>query len=435
MNVLHYIVILLQDYNFRLFWAELLFMLFLPRRSRYALRMLVWLPLLVLPPVLGEFVQADAFRIGNYTWSFMLWYAYSIFAFAFCNKANVGTLIYAVVSAYALQNVFADFEIFMRLTWFDERSIACSAAGLALMVVIYVAGFFLFIVPWSKKLKMGLTVNRASMLAISAATLLIINVLSSFMVNASITDQNLADLGLLFGICTLVIMALLSNVYDKSYIQYEKEMMDRMLFEQDRQRKLAQQTIDLINMKCHDMKHQLAAWRKDAGGVPDEFYNKTLDSISIYDSYFNTGNRSLDLVLTEKSLRCNNLHINFTCIADGAALGFMSASDIYSFFGNAIDNAVECLMNYGEDKRNLSLNVRKVRQGWLSITVENYCEDNLSFEGGLPVTTKTDDKGYHGFGTKSMRYIVEELYGGHLSMERKGNIFCVTAVMPMENKS
>lgn len=25
MNVLHYIVILLQDYNFRLFWAELLF--------------------------------------------------------------------------------------------------------------------------------------------------------------------------------------------------------------------------------------------------------------------------------------------------------------------------------------------------------------------------------------------------------------------------
>ena len=429
MNVLHYIVILLQDYNFRLFWAELLFMLFLPRRSRYALRMLVWLPLLVLPPVLGEFVQADAFRIGNYTWSFMLWYAYSIFAFAFCNKANVGTLIYAVVSAYALQNVFADFEIFMRLTWFDERSIACSAAGLALMVVIYVAGFFLFIVPWSKKLKMGLTVNRASMLAISAATLLIINVLSSFMVNASTTDQNLADLGLLFGICTLVIMALLSNVYDKSYIQYEKEMMDRMLFEQDRQRKLAQQTIDLINMKCHDMRHQIREI-----GISKSLNSEVIDemekSITLYDTMVKTGNEALDVILSEKSLLCYRKGIVLTCVADGGRLDFMSATDLYSLFGNAIDNAIEAVMKIDDpDGRIIGLRIHAVGQ-MVTVNLKNSFAGELKLDDdGFPVTTK-EDKRYHGFGLKSIRYVVEK-YDGSVAVQVEDGMFNLNFLVPL----
>ena len=33
---------------------------------------------------------------------------------------------------------------------------------------------------------------------------------------------------------------------------------------------------------------------------------ETLDSIQIYDSFFKTGNKYLDLILTEKSLLCQS---------------------------------------------------------------------------------------------------------------------------------
>ncbi len=432
MEVLRYILITVQDFNFRLFWAYLMFMFFLPHRKKYALRLLVWLPLLVVPTVLNAFVGDDVFRVGSYTWSFLLWFAYSVFCLAFCHGGVVANMVYVAVSAYAVQNLFADLEWFMRMTWFADRSTGYVAISLGIMVILYFLIFLTYVRPWMKKMRLGLDVNKGALLALSAAMLLIINVLSSVMTNSAESSAQLADQGLLFGICTAVIIVLLSNVYDRSYLQYEREMMGRMLSEQDRQRKLSSQTIDLINIKCHDLKHQLAAL-KAGEGIDGDYYEKTINSISIYDSYFNTGNKSLDLVLTEKSLVCNNYKINFTCIADGKAIDFMSASDIYSFFANAIDNAVEYLKELGEDKRNLSLSVKRIKN-YVLIAIENYCEAALSFEGGLPVTTKKDEAGYHGFGTRSMKYIAEELYGGNFVVRRRDNVFSVTAMLPAEPK-
>ena len=54
-------------------------------------------------------------------------------------------------------------------------------------------------------------------------------------------------------------------------------------------------------MKCHDMKHQLLSLSQKETRVSDETYTReTLDFIKIYDSFFKTGNKYLDLILTEK---------------------------------------------------------------------------------------------------------------------------------------
>ena len=294
------------------------------------------------------------------------------------------------------------------------------------MAAMYAAMLFLFVLPWVKRVRMGLKINRVVLLAFSALVLGVLNVLSSFLINTA--PESISVQCLLFGICSFVIILLLATVYDSSYIQHERQMMDRLLSEQDRQRRLSQQTIDLINMKCHDLKHQLAAL-KDGGRPAEDFYEKAVSSIDIYDSYFKTGNSSLDLVLTEKTLLCKKNDINFTCIADGTAIDFMNAGDIYSFFGNVIDNAAECLSRYPEEKRNLSLSVRR-QKGVAVIVAENYFSGEMRFEGGLPVTTK-DNRDYHGFGTRSMRYIVRDIYGGDLTMRQEGDAFIVTAVMPL----
>ena len=425
-----HIVWYLQDYPMRLILAELMFMFFLPRRSKYAVRLLAWLPIIVLPNIFSHYIDPLAFRIGNYTWSFLMWYAYSAFAVVLCHKARAADFAYIFVSAYAMQNLYADLEWCIRVSYGLEVTVQYAFIALAFMLAIYAGCFFLLVRPWARKMAMNISVSKIYLVVISVFVLLVLNVLSSFMVNLATTPAMQAEQGLLFGICTAVTLVLMAGAYDRSYIQYERETMERMLFEQDRQRKLSEQTIDLINMKCHDMKHQIEAL-KNGGG---DFYDKAVQSISIYDSYFNTGNRSLDLVLTEKSLRCNNLKVNFSCIAEGGLLSFMSSSDIYSFFGNAIDNALECLVMYPEEKRNLSINVRRIGGNYVGITVENYCEGDLDFENGLPRTTKQNEKGFHGYGTRSMKYIIEELYGGTLVMRRSGDVFSVAASLPQTGK-
>ena len=70
-----------------------------------------------------------------------------------------------------------------------------------------------------------------------------------------------------------------------------------------------------------------------------------------------------------------------------------------------------------------------VKGGWLNIHVENYCENPPDLHGGLPDTTK-QDKRSHGFGLKSMRYIVEK-YSGTFTVRVKGKLFCVGALIPV----
>ena len=64
----------------------------------------------------------------------------------------------------------------------------------------------------------------------------------------------------------------------------------------------------------------------------------------------------------------------------------------------------------------------------VSIHVENCFEGSLSFEDGLPQTSK-EDKSYHGFGMKSMQTIAEK-YGGFLTASTKSGVFNLDIVIP-----
>lgn len=95
----------------------------------------------------------------------------------------------------------------------------------------------------------------------------------------------------------------------------------------------------------------------------------------IYDSNAITGNESLDILLTEKRLKCNSDGIVFSCIADGKLLNFLRPSEISVFFGNALDNSIEAECKEDAEKRRIVLNVAK-KNDMITISIENY------FSGG-----------------------------------------------------
>ena len=101
----------------------------------------------------------------------------------------------------------------------------------------------------------------------------------------------------------------------------------------------------------------------------------------------------------------------------------MSQVDIYSLFGNALDNAIECLKGLPVEERHVKLQVKNIGD-MVNIICENTCHTKLKFENGLPATTK-DDTYNHGFGTKSIKSICKK-YAAEFKMSANGEIFALS---------
>lgn len=218
-------------------------------------------------------------------------------------------------------------------------------------------------------------------------------------------------------------------VFRKSALE-EVRRLTYLLDAQKRQYEISRQTIESVNIKAHDIRHQirhLFAGSPAGATVDQEFLSEVTREVNVYDAVADTGNDALDVVLTEKGLICERDRISLSLIADGAALEFMSAADIYSFFGNALDNAIEAVRAKQAGARAISIDVRS-RLGAACIHVENSCVGGVRFIDGLPQTTKADREN-HGFGVKSMRLIAEK-YGGVLTMDEHGGVFELDALIP-----
>ena len=212
-------------------------------------------------------------------------------------------------------------------------------------------------------------------------------------------------------------------------LQTELMFTQQLLFQAQEQYKLSRENIDLINLKCHDMKHQI----REIGAQKQLDENTVRDleqTISVYDSMLKTGNEALDVILTEKSLKCLRHNVILNCIADGSAIGFMKSADVYSLFGNALDNAIEAVMQLDDvSQRVIGLKVYSVGE-LITISVKNFFKGEVSLdEQGMPRTTK-GNKDFHGFGVKSIRMIVEK-YEGDLVIVAEDNVFNLNILIPV----
>lgn len=204
------------------------------------------------------------------------------------------------------------------------------------------------------------------------------------------------------------------NVFQNQYVQYKQ----------------SRESIELINYKYHDLKHQIAVLRSEEDPLKREaFLDRMENEIRQYESQNKTGNKVLDTVLTTKSLYCSKHGITFTCVADGTLLEFMDVMDICSIFGNALDNAIESVLKISDkEKRLIHVSVSR-QKNFLIIIFENYYEEELKYQEGNPVTTKKE-KEYHGYGLKSIRYTVNK-YDGAVNIDARENWFHLKILIPM----
>lgn len=213
-------------------------------------------------------------------------------------------------------------------------------------------------------------------------------------------------------------------------VRREGELLEQVIRVMGEQQQLSRESMDIINRKCHDIKHQLRALMEMEDGVERRKYLEEIrGAMSIYDAVYQTGNAALDTVLREKALLCQEYEIKFSCMADGKALEFMDTLDVYALFGNALDNAVESVMRE-EDKEKRLINMRITKQMQiLYIHLDNYCREPVRFEDGLPVTSKKDREN-HGFGLRSIRHIAKK-YDGEVVLKNQEERFILDLLLPI----
>jgi hypothetical protein len=293
----------------------------------------------------------------------------------------------------------------------------------------------IYIVFISKILKSDFKFKYSQILFISAIILLI-----DIIINAVVV-YNAKDLSLLIQIIfcissvanCFVVFFLLYYVLDVRKLTNDLDVNAILLRDAEEKYRQMKDNVDLINVKCHDLKHQIRTLGTKSN-LSNDTINDMENAIQIYDSNMHTGNNALDLILVEKKLSCQKFNINLKCYADGSKLNFMSDSDLYSLFGNAIDNAVEAVAKIDNpEKRTVNVIVKNTNH-FISVMVENYYKGSLKYNSdGLPITTK-ENNGYHGFGVKSIKIIVDK-YQGTCNIRTNNGIFSLAITFPEKEQS
>ena len=298
---------------------------------------------------------------------------------------------------------------------------------LVIMAAVYAACYFL-IVRNIRKLDESVIKNWF-VIGLSVATVSIVNILSLVIWHVGYDIfHKIYDL-----IACILLMVTQYVMFYSFEVVKKNEGLRFTLLMNEEQHRLAKENIELINLKCHDLKHQIAHIRHMINDQQIETSLKDMEqSILIYDSVVKTGNVTLDVLLTEKKLICKRHGIRFSCIVDGSRLDFMDEEDVYALFGNALDNAIESVRTLENSlTRVVSINA-SVKGKMLSIHFDNYCADDLQFKNGLPISTKGDKK-MHGYGMQSIRYVVNK-YNGTMTVFVKNETFNLNVLFPLSEE-
>jgi sensor histidine kinase regulating citrate/malate metabolism len=307
-------------------------------------------------------------------------------------------------------------------------------------MVILIAVYAL-VFTWAHYMEVSITrgvfqleINNHELLSalIIAAAIFAFSNLSFIVQNTPFSAGVTADV---FYIRTLVDIAgiMILYVYQSRICELlaEKELrnINSMLKAQYEKYRSYQTTFDMINMKYHDLKHQIEGLRAEMSDEERKQWIDTLEQeLESFSPEMQTGNSVLDTLIAGKMMNCRANNIKMTCVADGNILDFMHVTDICTVFGNALDNAIESVSLIEDPEKRLIHLAISPKKNFVLIQIDNYCESNIVIKNGYPVTTKAD-KGNHGFGLKSIRYTIEK-YNGTLNFDLNDNWFEVKILIP-----
>lgn len=348
-----------------------------------------------------------------------------------CFKVNIQAAMFLGTAGYAMQHF--TYKLIQIVIGSIEKGIPSFVDNNYGIYGIY-ASFVIISLPifynmFGKKIHNNETlIIKDSRLLIISIILIICTVILNLIYESFVKVSNLTlfIVGCLFDMvcCFLTLFIefemLKSKEISEAYIQ-----MKTIWESEKKQLEISKENMDYMKILAHDLKHEL---NESTLLISKDKVDELNHRIAAFGNSIKTGNDILDLVIAERTLIVQKENINLSIIADGSVLSNMKQSDCYSLFMNIMDNAIDAVKELPKDQREISLAVRE-SMGMILIHEVNPFKGALNFKDGLPQTTKRDSM-YHGFGTKSIKGIVDSYSGDCEISIKDNNIYVLNILLP-----
>lgn len=267
----------------------------------------------------------------------------------------------------------------------------------------------------------GSAALTAVMLALTAFAVSNLGFLPGSEINMSIFSiRTLVDF------CGVLILTLQHEQLRESALHQELSAMDEVLHRQYEQYKRSKEGIELINSRYHELKVQIADIRAQRDRAKqDAALAKMENSILQYEAENKTGNPVLDILLTAKSMECQEKQIRMTSVADGHLLDHLSTREICTLVGTALDNAIESCAAEQDPEKRLIRTAVYAQNGFVLFRVENYCKKPVELGAdGLPLRSA-----HGGYDLRSLRAAAQK-HGGSMTVHWEDGWFTLRVLLP-----
>lgn len=267
----------------------------------------------------------------------------------------------------------------------------------------------------------GSAALTAVMLALTAFAVSNLGFLPGSEINMSIFSiRTLVDF------CGVLILTLQHEQLQENALHSELAAMDNVLHRQYEQYKRSKEGIKLINSRYHELKVQIADIRAQRDRAKqDAALAKMENSILQYEAENKTGNPVLDILLTAKSMECQEKQIRMTSVADGHLLDHLSTREICTLVGTALDNAIESCAAEQDPEKRLIRTAVYAQNGFVLFRVENYCQKPVELGAdGLPLRSA-----HGGYDLRSLRAAAQQ-HGGSMTVHWEDGWFTLRVLLP-----
>ena len=407
-------------------FAELLLGFSIKRKDHFALRLAVCVPVYLALSVMFGLILQSVFPHSRYAAAFFL----SVLIFPVCFDAQIWDELYCIAAATALQNLSYSVCAFL-VTVLGGDPLKTSGTFIILQIAVYLGihlvTFYLFL-GQLKDIE-GAGQEHLRMVVVSLVLILVVYWMQEDKQDSAF--PYFLHWKIMFIDHDVLILYMLLGMYDRNRLRKENAVLESLRSAERNQYEYDKRTIEMLNIKSHDLKHQIAALRSLEGEEREKALDEIEEAVFHYNSIAKTGNKPVDTILSSKALVCEKYGISLTYMIDGEKLAFMKTLDVYSLFGNALDNAIQAERKVADEEKRF-IDVKVFAKGRLLVLhMENYWDEPVTFRDGRPVSTKADSDN-HGFGLISIRRIVSQ-YKGVMSVGKKNDLFCLDITIPIPN--
>lgn len=435
-----------------LWLAAFIFILFVrscPRKANFVARLSIGLiailALSVFQRVMGRLYSGTVVMTLITRWSLILWLIIIALYMKVMFRCNWNMMLFGSLAGLCAQEVmFGIWTIIAilipSLDTFWGQLLVCCVLGAMVLIALY---WFLAVKITPRSFQMLQERSLLPLLLLYLISLLLISYSTNVVIflNAFFDPirQTLGELPGRLSVENVRMSSIISTLAGnmmvlfalRNMLRFSENDLEREVLEQIREQDRKQFThfrnnVDYINTKSHDLKHYLELIRTNQS-VPQRELDEVSESLRRLDSETDSGNETLDMILTDRRLVCASEGIELIFQTDGTKLNQLDTVDTFGIFCNILDNAIGYVKKLPPEERAIRLGIRTIHS-MAFIHQENPLLGELVMKDGLPVTTQSDET-RHGFGLKSVQNTVKKC-GGDLVIRAENGRFELDICFP-----